>query len=542
MSRLTLTIGWLCLCLMRPDVAWADPLLVEISNGQLRGRDRGDYHSFESIPYAEPPINNLRFEAPKPYKRQWSEVFDATKAPELCLQFTLLPHGTIVGKEDCLTVSVYRPKNASRSSFPVMAYIHGGAFMFGGPIEYGHDFIMSTGNFILVKISYRLGPLGFLSTGDADLSGNFGLKDQRLALQWIKENIASFGGEPENIMLMGHSAGGASVHYQLLYGGLEGLVKVAVSLSGTALCPWATQSDERQKALKLGHALECNVNGNSLELKHCLQSKDPRDIVGAVEHFMVFGYVPFAPFGPVIEAPDTVEPFVTQHPVEVIKSGKYSQIPWLSSYTLEAGGFNAAIFLKKDDEDGRELIEVLNMRWNELAPDLLFYRHITNNTEDLNRYSQELKYQYLGDRNFSFDSYLDLQRMFTDILFRNPIQRTLELTRSQRKSPFYCYAYDNPPDSGVGQWLSGRTDVFLGTVHCDDLFLMLNSVIHGTLRSDEQIISKNLLQMLLDFVESDKGQLSYDTCQFKDIAGHDKLELVYITREGCENRQVDKIP
>ncbi|XP_017856608.1 PREDICTED: esterase-5B-like isoform X1 [Drosophila arizonae] len=542
MSRLTLSICWLCLSLVWSDVAWADPLLVDISNGQLRGRDRGDYYSYESIPYAEPPIGSLRLEAPQPYKRQWSEVFDATKPPEFCLQSSLFLHGEIIGNEDCLTVSVYRPKNASRSSFPVMAYIHGGAFMFGGVMEYGHELIMTAGNFIMVKISYRLGPLGFLSAGDADLPGNFGLKDQRLALQWIKENIASFGGEPKNVMLMGHSAGGASVHYQQLHGGLEGMVKVAVSLSGSALCPWATQSDERQKAFKLGHVLECNVNGTSLELKRCLQSKDPRDIVGAVKHFMVFGYVPVAPFGPVVEAADTVEPFLTQQPAEAMKSGEYSQIPWLLSYTLEEGGFNAALFLEKSDEDDKELIEVLNMRWNELAPDLLFYRHTINNTEDLNRYSQELKYQYLGDRNFSFDSYLDLQRMFSDILFKNPIQRTLELTRSQRKSPFYCYAYDNPPDFGVGHWLSGRTDVFLGTVHCDDLYLMLNSAVHENLRSDEQIISKNFLQMLLDFVESEKGLLTYDTCQFKDIAGQGKMELVYITREGCENKQVEKIP
>lgn len=445
-------------------------MLVNISNGQLRGRDRGDYYSYESIPYAEPPIGKLRLEAPQPYKRQWSEVFDATKAPEFCLQFSLFFHGAIIGKEDCLTVSVYRPKNESRRSFPVMAYIHGGAFMFGGVMEYGHEFIMSAGNFIMVKISYRVGPLGFLSAGDAGLPGNFGLKDQRLALQWIKQNIASFGGEPENIMLMGHSAGGASTHYQLLHGGLEGVVKVAVSLSGTALCPWASQSDERQKAFKLGQLLECGVNGTSLELKHCLQSKDPRDIVGAVEHFLVFRYVPFAPFGPVVEAADTVEPFLIQHPEEVMRSGKYSQIPWLLSYTLEEGAFNAAIFLEKDDEDeDRELIEVLNMRWNELAPDLLFYRHTMNSTKDLNRYSQELKYQYLGDRKFSFDSYMDLQRMFTDILFKNPFQRTLELTRSQRKSPFYCYAYDNPPDSGIGNWLSGRTDVFLGKVKVEEV-------------------------------------------------------------------------
>ncbi|XP_023160323.2 esterase-5B-like [Drosophila hydei] len=541
MYRFVLWMCYLRLVWPWPDAARADPLLVNIVNGQLRGRDRGDYYSYESIPYAEPPVGNLRFEAPQPYKCQWSEVFDATKPPEFCLQWSFFFHNTVLGKEDCLTVNVYKPKNASRSSFPVLAYIHGGAFMFGGVMEYGHEYFMAAGNFIMVKITYRLGPLGFLSTGDANLPGNFGLKDQRLALHWIKQNIASFGGDPENILLMGHSAGGASVHYQLLHGGLDGMVKAAASLSGTALCPWANQYNERQKAFKIGHILDCDTKGSSLELKKCLQSKDPRAIVGAVEQFLVFGYVPIAPFAPVVETADTAEPFITQHPADIMKSGKDSQIPWLMSYTLNEGGFNAALFLEKDDDD-RELIEVLNTRWNELAPDLLFYRHTMNSSDDLNRYSQELKSQYLGDRDFSFDSYLDLQRMFTDVLFKNAIQKVIELNHSQRKSPLYTYVYDNPPESGLGNWISGRTDVFFGTVHCDDLFLIVNTLLHGKLRADEQVISKNFLQMLIDFVESDKGLLTYDKCEFKVIVGKSKIELVYITGEDCENKQVEKIP
>ncbi|KAH8419194.1 hypothetical protein KR222_010415, partial [Zaprionus bogoriensis] len=87
----------------------------------------------------------------------------------------------------------------------------------------------SSGNLILVKISYRVGPIGFLSTGDAELTGNFGLKDQRLALKWIKANIAQFGGEPENILVTGFSAGGASVHLHLLREDFNELANVAIS-------------------------------------------------------------------------------------------------------------------------------------------------------------------------------------------------------------------------------------------------------------------------------------------------------------------------
>ncbi|XP_064540165.1 esterase-5B-like [Drosophila montana] len=534
---------WMCLlCLHGPEFARADPLLVELANGKLRGKDNVAYYSYESIPYAEPPLGTLRFEPPQPYKRQWTETFDASQPPEFCLQWNLYIDGAnkLLGTEDCLTVSVYRPKNVSRSSFPVLAFIHGGGFMFGGAEENGHEYIMSTGNIIMVKISYRVGPLGFLSAGDAHFPGNFGLKDQRLALHWIKQNIASFGGEPENIMLIGHSAGGASVHLQLLHGGLEGLIKAAASLSGNALDPWAQQHYERQKAFELGYVLDCKVAGNSVELKQCLQAKDAKDIVSAVPHFLVFGYVPFAPFGPVVEAANTPEPFLTQQPAEIMASGSYSHIPWLLSCTANEGGFNAALFLDKQD-NGKELIEVLNTRWNELAPDLLFYRHTKNTLEELNLRSQELKRQYLGDRDFSSDSYWDMQRMFTDLLFKNSVQRVLDLQRQHSQSPLYSYVYDNPADSGIGHWQSRRKDVFLGTVHCDDLFLIVNNSQHPTLRADEKIISKNLLRMIVDFVESDQGTLTYDNCAFTDIAGQGKVELLSITREGCENKQVEEL-
>ncbi|KAH8312762.1 hypothetical protein KR044_012672, partial [Drosophila immigrans] len=89
---------------------------------------------------------------------------------------------------------------------------------------------MASGIAIVVKINYRVGPMGFLSTEDLDLPGNMGLKDQRLALQWIKQNIAQFGGEPDNILLTGHSAGGASVHLHLLKEDFNKLAKVAVSV------------------------------------------------------------------------------------------------------------------------------------------------------------------------------------------------------------------------------------------------------------------------------------------------------------------------
>ncbi|KAH8310050.1 hypothetical protein KR044_011677 [Drosophila immigrans] len=521
----------------------SDPLVVELLNGKIRGRDNGGYYSYESIPYAEPPLGELRFEAPRPYSHQWKHTFDATQPPELCLQWSILVDeaNKLMGTEDCLTVSVYKPMNESRKTFPVVAVIHGGAFMFGGAAEVGHEMFLANGNVILAKISYRLGPLGFLSTGDADFPGNFGLKDQRLALTWIKENIARFGGEPDNILLFGQSAGGASVHLQLMQPNIKHLAKAAISISGNALDPWAIQQGYKQRAFELANIVGCKDINRSRELKECLKLKDGKDIVTAVRNFLVIGYVPFAIFGPVVESDDTTDSFLTQHPEDIIKSAKLAEIPWLISYTKEDGGFNAAMFLEKQS-NGKELIEELNTRWTELAPDLMFYRQTMNSTEQMDNYSNDLKKGYLGNRSFNLDSYWDVQRMFTDILFKASVAKLMILYKKHSRSPLYAYIYDNPSKIGLAQWLARRTDFNFGTVHCDDFFLMFGTQPDSTLTSDERAISLHFIQMIEGFAQSSDSVLTYSNCKFRNNLEHKQIQMLSISRDGCENVQMDVLP
>lgn len=455
--------GYIVFLIALPCLWAVDPLLVELPCGKLRGRDNGSYYSYESIPYAEPPLGELRFEAPRPFSQQWKEIFDATRPPVLCIQWSefIEQPNKLTGTEDCLTINVYKPKSSTRKAFPVIVNIHGGDFMYSGPSQFGHETLMASGNAIVVKISYRLGPMGFLSTEDAVLSGNFGLKDQRLALQWIKKNIARFGGDPENILVLGFSAGAASVHLHLLHEDFSQLAKVAVSMSGNALSPWVVQRGARRRAFELGRIAGCGLPSNSQELKNCLRTKEASEIVSAVRQLLVFDFVPFSTFGPVVESHDAVDSFLSQHPLEIIKSGKISQVPWLATYAKEDGGYNGGLLLKKGC-NGRELIEELNNRWFELAPHFFFYRDLFNTVEEMDDHSRALRQQYLGDRSFTVDNYLDVQRIFTDALYKNGTELSIELQRKYGRSPIYAYVYDNPADKAVGQWISQRNDIYLG--------------------------------------------------------------------------------
>lgn len=132
-----------------------------------------------------------------------------------------------------------------------MVFIHGGSFTAGSSNPYGADFLVNNG-VILVTVNYRLGPFGFLSLGSAQYSGNMGLKDQQLALEWIHHNIVEFGGDIDAVTLFGHSAGAVSVHMHMLSSASRQLFQQAIVMSGCALNPWATNSvdNDNVKLLK----------------------------------------------------------------------------------------------------------------------------------------------------------------------------------------------------------------------------------------------------------------------------------------------------
>ncbi|KAL3288034.1 hypothetical protein HHI36_002486 [Cryptolaemus montrouzieri] len=233
-----------------------NPNLI-INDGQLEGtimRTKGGraFSAFLGIPYAEPPMGELRFKAPVPIK-PWEGILQATKSHPFCPQEDYFS-AKIIGEENCLFLNVYTPRlpHESKELLPVLVYIHGGAFIFGAATNenYGPEYLLDK-DLILVTPNYRLGALGFLSTNDDVSPGNYGLKDQSLALKWVNKNIKHFGGDPDSVTVGGVSAGGASSHYQLLSPLNTGLFKGVISQSGISLCNWAFNPEEENiKMLK----------------------------------------------------------------------------------------------------------------------------------------------------------------------------------------------------------------------------------------------------------------------------------------------------
>ncbi|XP_061149681.1 bile salt-activated lipase-like [Syngnathus typhle] len=255
-------------------VVYTEGGMVEGENIRLGFRHHMDV--FKGVPFADIPG---RFEKPQRHPG-WDGVLKATEYRKRCLQLNALMSDTR-GSEDCLYLNIWVPHGRSVSThLPVMVWIYGGGFLAGGSMGanvlnnylYDGQEIADRGNVIVVTLGYRVGTLGFLSTGDSSLPGNYGLWDQQAAIAWVHRNIRSFGGDPDNITLFGESAGGASVNFQTLTPHNKGVIKRAISQSGVALCPWGIIKNPRKIAEEIALKVNCPTDD---KMAACLKMTDP---------------------------------------------------------------------------------------------------------------------------------------------------------------------------------------------------------------------------------------------------------------------------
>ena len=229
--------------LLLPSAALAAGPEVTLPQGRLEGISQYTVDSFKGIPYAAPPVGDLRWRAPQA-PAKWTGVRVADRFAPDCMQVPVSwddAPSTVKPAEDCLYLNVWRPAGAAPGQkLAVMVWIHGGGFVNGGTspdIYDGAEFAKD--GVVFVSVNYRLGRFGFfafpeLSRADADhgLLGNYAFMDQIAALKWVKANIPAFGGDPDNVTIFGESAGGASMHALLMAPDAKGLFTRAIIQSG----------------------------------------------------------------------------------------------------------------------------------------------------------------------------------------------------------------------------------------------------------------------------------------------------------------------
>ena len=220
---------------------------IEANAGKIIGIDEGDHYSFKGIPYAQPPVGDLRWRAPKDLPRSENPIY-ATDYKNSCVQpgdgsLSLGSSGKVYsGNEDCLYLNVFVPQNQTKfekNNFPVMFWIHGGANIFGAGSQYDFSALATSQQVIIVTINYRLGIFGWFTSNDLrdtseglDKSSNFGQLDIIKALEWVKSNIDYFGGDSSNVTIFGESAGGHNTLTLLASPLSKDLFHRAISQSG----------------------------------------------------------------------------------------------------------------------------------------------------------------------------------------------------------------------------------------------------------------------------------------------------------------------
>lgn len=318
----------------------ARELTVTTESGLVRGFERDGVFSYRGIPYAAPPIGELRWKPPSEVV-SWSGTLDAVEPPSPCPQELLagLPVPGFAPSEDCLHLNVDAPAQGSR--LPVMVWIHGGGFTLGEGLQTdggtSGDRIARRADVVVVSMNYRLGPLGFaahagLTAESLDAaSGNYGLMDQTAALRWVQRNIEAFGGDPGNITIFGESAGAFSVCSHLASPRSTGLFHKAILMSGSCERPWPTLTAAEAQGERLAQALGCETERDVVA---CMRGRSAQEVLAALPPAPNFGFNPSEGetgyWGPILDGA-----FFLEQPATSFESGAFNRVPVIVGFTRE---------------------------------------------------------------------------------------------------------------------------------------------------------------------------------------------------------------
>ncbi|XP_046395291.1 juvenile hormone esterase-like [Ischnura elegans] len=482
-----------------------------------------EYFSYKGIRYAVSPSGSRRFQPPEP-SGPWNGTFEAThfgqKCPqtgifrdartklrgwdalEVAVEEELIKRGEISPKanrekdiEDCLFVHIYTPKVGVDAKLPVMIFFHGGAYAGGSALVYGAQRLMDK-DVVLVVPHYRLGPLGFLSLQTDDIAGNAGLLDQVLALEWVRDHISVFGGDPNLVTIFGESAGGASVGYLLLSPLARGLFHRVIGESGSSLAAWAIDDIPEFHTVNIAAEAGCNVTGadsgkgDLTEVTRCLQTVDAMKLTRAYQTYKAKeerrGYSGFGGCSPIVQRAGKKK-YIDKHPLDILKSGNYSNVPVMFGANKNEGTYVMAIVY-----GGYMVPNGLENDKNFLrygVPDSAFRLF---NLEDPNYWlTDSLLGQFLNPDIMG--NFIEMCPGMIDVLgsvfLKGPQHRLVQLHSKRNNS--YLYAFDYEGKTSMWSAIGDPSAPFDGGVcHANDLLYLFSIPLFDLNEEDDQLSKK----------------------------------------------------
>ncbi|KAJ3645079.1 hypothetical protein Zmor_022766 [Zophobas morio] len=444
---------------------------VTLNQGTLRGSTATDlrgnpFLKFQGIPYAKPPLGELRFKAPVA-PEPWTGVFDATKEGEVCYHRDPLKRGAISGGENCLFLNVFTkklPADQNKALRPVMFWIHGGALIFGSGNGdmYGPEFLM-TEDIVLVTINYRLGILGFVSFEDPSLEipGNAGFKDQVMALQWVQTNISKFGGDPNNVTIFGESAGGISVHLLVLSPMAKGLFHKAIAQSGCALNP-GVEASTGCTVLATTMGLD---GADEKTIYNTLMGKQVEEIF-EIQEKMLKDVVPCQrrPLGCVVEK-NSPNPFLDDEPRTIMKTGRFNKVPFMLGFTTGEG----------------MLFDLFGGGVSDCESVIPWYFGYEHGQPDTKIVGEQIKRFYFGDEDLSPTTKAQKYDMLSDAHFIYGMYVTILTQYSKSDAPTYLYRMSVESELNILKKVL-KIEV-PGVCHIDDIGYLFKTFITPEIKS-----------------------------------------------------------
>ncbi|XP_015117064.1 esterase E4 [Diachasma alloeum] len=474
--------------------------------------------AYLGVPYAEPPIGSLRFENPRNWSGHWKQIHNAVEDGPPCVQPT--DDGRIIGKEDCLYLNIFVPAIPYESKLSVLVFIDGEAFVTGSnnSTELAPDYLMDQ-DIIVVTVNYRLGILGFLSTGNEAAPGNYGVKDVFQALQWIQANIEDFGGNKNSVTLSGASAGAALAHHLALSNRTEGLFHRLITHSGSALAPWAMHPARfaRIRYLAVAVAMNCTTRDKIMDIAYiptthalfddiqqivddakileCLRYSNSHELTEKLDLFNEWFGSPYGTFGPTLE-PESDDALITRNPRSIIENKEFRDIPWITGVVTDEG-----LAMALELQSNESLVEAIVENLEEAIPIILEVEEVVANTS---LFIKELMEFYFPEefRLDTSESFENITALLGDGIFYYWSYEALETQAEEMNSSVYSYvfAYQGTFSSTLENRIRRRT----GVSHGDDinyLFPFLNSQL-ADLQLYNTIEDRTMINIMTEMISS----------------------------------------